>query len=667
MKHILPLLLFSLIPPAAWGQDERENVTTAGLDVEFAAGWDGLVDRSTPVPLSFLVSNYSGDNIDGELFIVDPINGQEQPLGEVFLSQAARRRLSSVQDLSDWMECFAELRVAGDVVWRREMPLYGDHDFSLDVNFALVLNDSGRALKPPEDLPQQPVAIPSGNFYGNYLSPLAGPTGRPVRYAQMKTWQVPEHEGPLLPVRAVIIPEGKLDNDLNGGQWRAIARWICQGGHLFLSAESDELLTSLVDASPLKPNAPVQQADFDVRRMGLGKVLLYDGKLFAGDTSLNRAMATLIAELSEPVGPLLADGAFPGRSRGGVADWNRLWIVGFCVVYGLFSGLVMLAFARQPKRRVVAYTASVVTLACIASAVLGGSLRMSRGDLQWVSVTEVGAGGAVQHAKVIVQSGGARNTRVALSGRHIDLQATGTETHHYHWQFEPRDVRAFTRQRSLVDDESVFRINVPMTPWGRERLRAVAMQPTWEPLNVDVQWKPAGGRVGSSWPPSGELVTSVRSPLPAGISSPRLLISVAGLSPPVASEDDSPSPAAGPPWQTPQVNQTPEFFVVSQLTAINPDDELTESFPVSFRPLSDRWALLQNWNQTELTLPRPTRENTVRGWLIGTLSQSPILQFDATHSDFSELSAVHLFVHEIDPAGLPTVDEILGPVESRRR
>lgn len=663
MKRFAIYLAALCVLPAAVAQDERDNVNTGGLDVEFSSGFDGLVDRTGPVPLSFLFANMSGDVLDAELYIVDPLQNEERKLGDIFLSQEARRRFSAVLDLNDWMECFAELRVDSEVIWRRELPLYGDHNFGQATNYALVLNDSGRALQPPDDLPMQEVPF-SGNLYGNSLTPTAGPDGFPVRYFQMKSWQVPEHEGPLLPVRAILVLGQQRDFDLNDGQLKALARWVCQGGHLFVADRASDLRQSVIEASPLPPDPPRNDGPFSGEAMGMGRILTYTGDLWEDNSDLNRTIALAIAQQPPPTQQLLIDSTLPGYSRSGAADWNRLWVIGFGVIYGLLSGLVMLAFARQPRRRVIMYISSVVVLACVAAGLLGASLRMSRGDLRWVSVTQLGAGGAVQTGNVWIQSGGALNTRVAMTGRNIDVQSLGPAQMRYYWNQTPAIVRPFTQQHSLSEDDTSFHLNVPMTPWGQERLQAVSIIPDLKPLKIDVDWT-TSGKPGSAWPPHGTVSGRVENPMPTTILNPRLLISIADI---VTEEEADAAEQAqnSSPWQQPQVQPNTEFLIMQNLPSIEPKGQTEFRADLQLRIVNDRWMLRESIQHIQLTYPRTDRQNSVRAWLIGSLQESPDLLVDEQQSDFTQLSSSHLILQAVDPEHLPDIDQWLGPLESRR-
>ena len=438
---------------------EDERLTAPQLVIEATVGWDGTVDQSTPIPVSILISNHSDRIIAGRLALSDPVNmGIRRRWGK--LSSAPERRdvSSSIQAMSDWYECSATLSNGEHVLWRRKLALTTGKQFVANVNFALFIDDSGRKL-------QLPGALSDTTAISAKQSVVAAEQGRPFQCLTVKTWQVPNHPGPLIVAQAMVFPEGAVDTDLNRVQWRAVAEWMCQGGTVFVYSKSREIIDRLKDSAPLREAAPEQSGECVVRRVGLGAMYLYPRPLFTSDGSeIRQQIAETIAKLTKNHISTLVDTGSLHRRRGGRADVNRILVVAFFGLYTILSGVVALLLFRLSRRRIGVYIVVVVVAASVLSGLLGGLLRFSQGDLRWLTVTQAGAGGVVQVGKIDVQSAGGRNTTVAINGGHADLQFIGRARRYYSWNRRQTGYAPFTWQPNLATSEDdTYQINVPMS------------------------------------------------------------------------------------------------------------------------------------------------------------------------------------------------------------
>jgi len=394
------------------------DIDTGGLTIEAVAGWDDTVDTAVPVPLSFNISNYSGKDIDGVIHIFDPFSEQTTTLGQVFIGQGGTSRFSFIQDLSTWHDCHTFLEANGHVLWRRQLPIATGSDLDADTSFVLFLDGQGRTvpLKNPKKAPAY------FNDEGLHLAPA---DGRPVRCLAAKPWQIPRHPGPLSPVQAIIIQDDETAKELNHIQWRAIAEWMCQGGTVFAPESSTEIPEQLFKASPLGNEPAIQLDGLTANRVGLGSLRVYSEDLLSDASSEFRdRLAGTIAKLDRSqLVPALAE-TNPWYSDGKNAARNRLRFLGFFAVYMLLSGIVPLVFYRMERRRIAILTVVIVGTATVMAGGLGAYLRNSEGDLNLVTVAEFGAGGAVEVAKINVQSAGGRDTEVVVHGNRADVQNT---------------------------------------------------------------------------------------------------------------------------------------------------------------------------------------------------------------------------------------------------
>ncbi len=245
----------------------------------------------------------------------------------------------------------------------------------------------------------------------------------------VKTWQIPQHPGPLTVTQGILFSESLKPDVLNEQQWDAIGRWICLGGTVFVHDSSEDVLDRLKKAAPLAVQPPVPWDELTVHRCGGGSIREYSGKLFSADDSTT--MQTVLAasgKLSRQSLLSVLDETSNAYWPSSNADKTRLMVIVVFVTYMLFSGVITLLLFRTSRRRVAIYICSVVLIACLAAVVLGGVLRTSRGDLHWHSVTQAGPGGVIQVAEIDVQSAGGRNTGIAVLGKQTDLQLLVTRT-----------------------------------------------------------------------------------------------------------------------------------------------------------------------------------------------------------------------------------------------
>lgn len=699
MLAVLPLA----VPTCVLAQEEvdetRKDIDTPGLMIEAAAGWDSTLGQGSGIPIALLITNQSGEIIRGEVILHDPLYGNEVSLGEVVIAPNTSRRLSTIQAMSNWYECLAEFRSGGDVLWRRDLPLNTGKDFFANISYALFVDDGGRNL-------QLPGAIVDSTSVGSNSMQIAPTAGRPVQCLTAKTWQVPNHHGPMIPVQAMIFREGAKDKTLNKIQWKAVAEWMCHGGIVFVHEKSEELVAALAKASPLKSKAIETSADgtFSIRRIGLGAIYEYSQPLFTPEGNATRKqIAQTVSQLPKHHLTTLVSTGFLHNPRGGRADRNRFLIVGFFLLYAFLSGVVSIMLFRLTQRRIAIYTLIVVSGACVLSAVLGGLLRFSEGDLNWMTVTQAGPGGAVQVARIEIQSSGGRSTQVAVKGHHPDLQFTGrAHRRYYYWNQEQTGIGPFTWQRNQATGEGAedaYQIDVPMTPWGSRRLYGSAFKPNLPRLGFKIEFaKSAQPPQPPTQPPTmpGDLgVDSAETGLteeptipPAVVAAPGTatvtlvnhlpydlvdLWLVVGVSPQAAAPVAGPVPIPVQPGQPirrgPQMtigvvqpaNVPTDLYQMKHIPDLAAGASHKEIFGVAFQQFRNAWDLHRAWEHGQITLPRVSRFGTASAWIVGRLKTSPILSIDRKRCDFFPHEGLHLYVQEILPEDIPAAAEFFPP------
>ena len=645
--------------------DNERQPDFPGLDIQAVVGWDGRVEVNAPVPISFLISNQSNEVLEGQLILSEPETDREINLGDIFVGPGSVRRFSSVLALSDWNDCVATYTDGSRDFWTRQLPLMTGKDFSEDVSFLLFVDDGGRALQlpvpgdsagamPNETNSAQAKSIdsPSDRF-----QPSLG-AGWPVQPVLVKSWQVPQHPGPLTVAQAMLFSETAKVDMLNDPQWDAISRWVCLGGTVFVHDSSKEVLERLKKAAPLRSLPAVLLDEHQVHRCGSGSFREYSGGLFSADDSGSiRKLLEAAAKLSRysilSIPKDLPE-TYVGTSN---ANYTRLMVLAVFSIYLLFSGVVVLLMFRSNRRRVMTYTVSVVAIASLAAAVLGSYLRNSRGDLHWRSVVVGSPVGAVQVAQIQVQSAGGRNTRVAVRGKNADLQLLKnlqSDRRDYYSRFAAYNsgrsegsvgYAPFSVQPNLLQKEpDAFRIGVPITPWGVRQSVATAYDPESQGVQIALRFLPEGPPTnatttnpGDSWSYviSGQWTVSITNRLPFDLTQCQLLVTTSV--PHVSS-----STASAVQFSTGRGDLRLGDTLASA----------TMTSSLSNLPLvvttSHYWYDNQNTIEPESAFP-----GAAEIWLVARIINSPLLTVDDEYSDFEQFDGVHYYMQKLTPEEIP--------------
>lgn len=639
--------------------DERDNADTKGLNIDATAGWDGIVDRSSPVPVSFLMQNYSDRIIEGRLILTDPVNRTEIVIGEVTLAPNSTRRFATIRSFNDdWFECFATLKSGRDVLWRRELSI-STGSFEKDANYALFVDESGRRplFKPLTNTPQT-LPTQLTNIYGQQQKVLADANGRAVRNLSVKSWQLPDHPGPLMSAQAVIFPEATDARLITLSQWKALANWLCQGGHVFVHSESKEVLTELLTAAPLSYEGSDSSDLFKSTRIGLGTIHEYQQPMMgSAGAKVRDGMRSTISILSKPQMLMLADSISYHPEETGQAQVTRMYVIGFFALFTFLCGFMSLLLMRLSNRKMAIYFTTVIIAASIAAAVLGAWLRMSPGDLTWVSVTQVGAGGAVQVARVDVQSAGSRSNRVTVKGDTPDLQFV-RRTPRQNMYFGPplrERTMPFNWQPNLLNGEDdAYQIDVPINPWGRRKMFATGFVKNMPRLNFSLRFEPAPdsdetqGTVNRIISPSGLFRLNLTNNLPASTSSKAWLVVGATRWSPADFRNDyeyysNPIQTAG------NTGRLVDIYQLQDLNLPAKGKTMTIEFPAAFdyQPYNHTMQLYAGNSRVQLAFPEIERKGDASAWIVTTVSNSPNLSVDESRTEFLPQGDAHFVIQQI--------------------
>ncbi len=679
-RWALAACLLLAYAPAVIAQSGRVDIDSPQLVIEAFTGWDGNVDETAPIPISFLFHNYSERVIRGHLTLSARAEERGDVLEEIVLGPGSTRRFVTIQAMPDRHECFAALRDGERILWRRALNLASGNGFDPRFCFALFIEATRKLQLPGPSEIVSNIATPAANV--RYIRNdrnnvvVAGEEGRPIRCLTVQPWQVPNHAGPLSVASVIIFPEDAVATDLNRAQWRAVADWMCQGGAVFAHTESSEIITLLRNSAPLGGAAPFSSDEFLIRRIGLGTLYEYPRGLFSEDGGeIRQLIGETIAKRdmnhSQVVG---LSQYYPDHE--GQADLNRILVVVFFAIYALFAGLGALLLFRASQRRIAIYTIAVVCGASVIAGLLGGSLRASRGDLSWMSVTQVGAGGAVQSGRIEIQSAGGRNELVALKGQHPDLQLIQQSRYSSRWNREQAHFYPpFTWQPDLAKQVSdAYQISVPITPWGRRQLRGTTYIPdltrmdfelTFQPADSDEQqpgansneeiqqaenpFEPARQEPPPPRVPRGSFSLKLKSDLPFAITDCWLVIGVTAVS----AVD----------------NQLVDVYHARQLPPLAAGATYQEEFEGDFRALNGSNDMRRWFPGGSIMAPQLSHLGEAKAWIMGEIDRSPGMAIDAQLSDFVPQNEFHVLVQEILPEDMPDpsvfidYDEVEDPAE----
>lgn len=659
---VMFLLCVSAFAEIAQGQQAPEPKQTdfPGLDIQAVPGWDGYVDQSAPMPFSFLISNFSQDTIEGELTLTDPEDDRTLSLGKIFIGPNSVRRFSSIQAVPDWYQCIAKFSHEGRVLWQRELALTTGKDFSEDLNYLLFVDDGSRQL-------QLPINENGGGGTGRFVPEVGH--GRVVQPLVVKTWQIPQHPGPLTVAQAIVFSETTKVEMLNDAQWDAVGKWICMGGTVFVHEKSTELIERLKKATPLAAQPGILFQELTVHRCGTGSIREYAGPLFsATDVQAPKQIAESGSRLSRYTTMSLLEHTEMRWWESRNSEINRMWVVTVFVVYTLLSSSAMLLF-RLSRRNITIFTSVIVGLTCVAAVVLGGVLRTSRGDLRWVTITSAGPGGLLQRGKIDVQSAGGRNSQMTVNGRRADLQLSESDAtpddYYYAWYYQPQRTKphfpSFTWQASQLEDQAdAYQVNVPINPWGRRRLYATAFQPLERGVDIEVSYSlpvplspELAAKLGTTYGLNGAFRVKATSHLPFDLENCHLIIARTQVSSDVKGTNFSsgfPGTYSSSQIVGPQIEQVQSLNYLGRLSPSVP--VMGESAPRIGLTTENLGAQMVP-PTGEVLFPQVAHDGATSVWIVAQISKSPILSIDQQRSDFELLQERHWYVQEVLPEQMP--------------
>jgi hypothetical protein len=271
----------------------------------------------------------------------------------------------------------------------------------------------------------------------------------------------------------------------------------------------------------------------------------------------------------------------------------------------------------------------------------------------------------VQVAKIEVQSAGGRNTRAAIAGERPDLQLLAPDWYHGWWNGRPRTAAPFSWQPSLSAGEpDTYRIEFPLTPWGRRQLRATAYRRSLQSLDLALDFAPgpvsADNRKApqeSTGLPGGTFSLRMTSHLPFDLTDCWLVVGATRPAPPSAGSQPAPISAMQgrriqPPGAASSNSGPADVFVQVKLAPIASGASREDSFDARFQVMQNDRQFIQ-FEHGVFGIPRVSRVGAVGAWIIGRTGKSPVLTIDRQNSEFVPREETHFFLQEILPEQMP--------------
>ena len=344
------------------------------------------------------------------------------------------------------------------------------------------------------------------------------------------------------------------------------------------------------------------------------------------------------------------------------ADRYRTLIITLFSLYTLVTGGGALFLFRLNQKQIAAFTIVMVCITSVIAGIFGGSLRLSKGDLRWMTITEASSTGLVQVGSLEVQSTGNSRARVTIKGENVDQQYIGILNNWFYNGNQRPNYSPFTWQANqLPTEENAYQINVPMSPFGRRRCHANGFQPGAKQVEIELKFHfddPAALalRKSTGTVPAGKFSLKLKNHLPFDISDSFILIGATTAVPQAPTQSNRVNNNVY--WGNYQINTEPvegliDLYHRQSIPSLNAGGNYEFDFQANFKTPEHLPQFSNFWPYQANLVPRLSRVGTTRAWIMGKLSKSPIIEVDEARSDFVPDEGTHLFVQEIDLEDLP--------------
>jgi hypothetical protein len=503
---------YAVTPKAKAGRRDPRTVpiTADGFTVEVRRGFSGRYDPALPVPILITAENTTDRPISGvweieEFQDGDPWKTVRVIPREMFVGPASAKRLRLCLRMEDGSHLALRFRAGRKLVWQNTFAIGCSLPFSqsgmlaaLNTTAINVLTVSGSDMLPPYALFREGPDDPETKY------PAFAPGERPVTTTRIRSWELPFAAPPLMAFHAVVIGHGPLGQALESGHGHVLADYLCWGGTLVVSRKDRASLEKIRAALP-------EEARFDLpdpqrTEAPLTRVPTYSGTLIlAPDTLFDKGVETdalkeeLIRFLESTIEPAFppfftSPQSYRWQQDTPNAATSMTHAAFFFLVYTLLTGPVVLMVLRHRRRKVIGwYVGITVGLFSLLAAVMGPVLSYRRGDMEWLTITELTPTGGIQWGMMTLTSGGARHypLRIPRRTRAWLLPSRAPEDYYsYGWSYYRGDSPYGSPGCQSMDlhagDRLRTELPVRIAPWGHRMALAQTFWPDGRPLPVEV-------------------------------------------------------------------------------------------------------------------------------------------------------------------------------------
>ncbi len=665
---MLAALLLAAAPAyAAKGKAGRRDPRTVplaadGFVVEVRRGFSGRYDPTLPVPVLITAENTTDEPVAGvweieEFTDGDPWRTVRVMFQEMFVGPMSAKRLRLCLGMKDGSHLALRFRTEEKLIWQNTFEMGSGLPFSasgmlspLDIAAINVLTLSGSGTRPPyalsrkgPDLDETRSAYASGE--------------RPVTTTHIGTWELPYAAETLMAFHAVVISHRPLDEPLESEHARVLADYLCWGGTLVISRKDRTSLERIRAALPEEirfgpPDPRETTATLTLVPAYSGALILAPAALFdkgPGTDALGRELIRLLESMAEPAFP-----RFLGRPIS--YRWNQdtpnattsmTHAAFFFLLYVLLTGPAVLMVLRNRRKKVVAwYVGITVGLFSVFAGVLGPVLGYRRGDMEWLTVTELTPTGGVQWGMTTLTSGGARHYPLRIPERtRAWLLPPGVADRDYAYGWSYGNMSPYGRPGNLsIDVESGAHLKtelaIGMAPWGYRMALAQTFWPEGRPLPVEVSFDSEANRIQAA----------VTNHLPVTIVNMQLVLGC-------WKEDDRYG------RRSKNVRKS-DFYEYVSLSRTGQGPRFTGATPNEFRnhvysvqhQIEPDGGPGRSKGLAQVLPPRARYREQLFGYLVIQVKKSPRLRFDG--ESFEPNKGSHLIVQRIPPEKLPTVSAL---------
>jgi hypothetical protein len=653
------------IPP------EEAPVFTPGLDIDLTIGVGKIYNIELPVPFVITVKNSGGKLLAGDFELDKIIYNQHHDKNSyrrlhtvpITLPSPGAKRLHFCLPLNEDTDSLV-LRLRSDrkILWQRRIDLNNSvnleaEDYKKIRLLVLGEKDAPRILRTAE----KETVVTNEEIFPLYRR-------REVQVKAGEIWETPKLAAPLFSYHGIVITPGVKISDLFPGQARALAEYLQWGGTLVFSRNSKPVLDAVIDQLPPQIKNRLGNLSFPLEEMYSTRVLC--GKLVllptgfihknGGGNSLREKVISLLEDSPEPSFPryLKVNPHYSGPGESGYR--TLMYLLSFFGLYLFLTGPVVLFFFRKRgKQALRSFVVATVAVFCLLSLAIAPALELRKGDVDWLTVTELTSDGGVQWGLVTAISAGGAHHNLHFENSSCWLLPSETLERNYRYyrgsSYSDNILQPNRIKFASDDREDVSRLdNMPITPWGRRLVLANSYWPEGKPFTVKLEYK------------NGLLSGKITNHLPVTVHTPTLFVSGWGLGVPQYNYYN----------RTNQKNGLQELemsFSVNLNLLLKPSGKRTFQQKVQFSAKENQSYSFFNINHfedadeinmgnAEIIMPQSNSRGKLDVYVIGQVKESPALKFSG--GSFNPGKGRHYVIYQIDDAELPFAAELLKSINT---